>query len=197
MKISLYFAQSLIMEKSPDCGVIQHSWQRTRSRKALLRTSRMSPRLTREEGEDLVCLLLKTAKMLGVYTDTIVLNRLTGEYRIIAKETAYDQLITSLTKKSFMLPFSPQLVDKLKDSHWTFHLNTERRIHHFNCCFRLFFFFFFSYAERLTSFLYILFVPAYKGTLLLWWISCHIFKEMKNHPHVKKNNKSIKKNHWF
>lgn len=77
----------------------------------------MSPRLTREEGEDLVCLLLKTAKMLGVYTDTIVLNRLTGEYRIIAKETAYDQLITSLTKKSFMLPFSPQLVDKLKDSH--------------------------------------------------------------------------------
>lgn len=55
--------------------------------------------------------------MLGVYTDTIVLNRLTGEYRIIAKETAYDQLITSLTKKSFMLPSSPQLVDKLKDSH--------------------------------------------------------------------------------
>lgn len=118
MKISLYFAQSLIMEKSPVCRVIQHPWNGKRSWKALVKTSRRSPRLTREGEKDLIYLLLKTAETLHFYTDTKILDRLTGEYHIIAKETTYDQLITSLTltKNAFMLPFSPQLVGKLKDS---------------------------------------------------------------------------------
>lgn len=95
MKISLYFAQSLIMEKSPVCRVIRHPWNGKRSRKASVGGSRKSPVLTREGGKDLGHLLLNTAETSHVYTDTKILNRLTGEYHIIANETTYDWLITT------------------------------------------------------------------------------------------------------
>lgn len=65
--------------------------------------SKQAPRPTREGGNNLISLPWQTAETLHVYIDTKILNRLTGEYRVIAKEVTYDQLITSLTlnKKSF------------------------------------------------------------------------------------------------
>lgn len=65
--------------------------------------SKQAPRPTREGGNNLISLPWQTTETLHVYIDTKILNRLTGEYRVIAKEVTYDQLITSLTlnKKSF------------------------------------------------------------------------------------------------
>lgn len=50
-----------------------------------------SPRLAGGGERDLIDRLLKTAETVHVYTEAKILNRLTGEYHIIAKETTYDQ----------------------------------------------------------------------------------------------------------
>lgn len=133
MKISLYFAPSLIMEKSPACRVLQHLWHDKHSWKASAKTSHRSP----GEGKEPHSSTVENREMLDVDTDTKNFNWLTGEYHVIAEETTSDPLITSLTltRSAFMLPFSPQLVHKLEDSQ-----SDEIKV--FKCIFSQFFPFF-------------------------------------------------------
>lgn len=142
MKISLYFAPSLIMEKSPACRVLQHPWHDKHSWKASVQTSHRSP----GEGKDPHPSPVENREMLDVDTDTKNFNWLPGEYHVIAEETTSDQLITSLplTRSAFMLPFSPQLVHKLEDSQ-----SDETKV--FKCIFSPFLLFCCcSYANRAT-----------------------------------------------
>lgn len=181
MKISLYFAPSLIMEKSPACRVLWHPWHGKRSRKASVKTSHRSP----GEGKEPRPSTVENREMLDVDTDTEIFNWSTGEYQVIAEGTTSDQLITSLalTRSAFMLPFSPQLVHDWKT-------DSLMRIKYLNVFFSIFCLFFGcsytnSYLLSLSSLLLLV-----KGHSL-WWISWHIFKGTKTHLSQRQTTKAF------